>query len=186
MMGSGGMIVMDDQTCMVDVARYFLAFLQDESCGKCTACREGVGQLLEIVTRITRGEGRPGDLELLEELSLAIVDSALCALGTSAPNPLLSTLRYFRGEYEAHVYEKRCPAGVCKALIRYRIDPEKCTGCTLCAGNCPVEAIAGERKKPHVVDHAKCIKCGMCRDVCRFGAVLVESGQESWEKSPSA
>jgi NADH:ubiquinone oxidoreductase subunit F (NADH-binding)/(2Fe-2S) ferredoxin/NAD-dependent dihydropyrimidine dehydrogenase PreA subunit len=184
MMGSGGMIVMDDQTCMVDVARYFLAFLQDESCGKCTACREGVGQLLEIVTRITRGEGQPGDLELLEDLSLAIVDSALCALGTSAPNPLLSTLRYFRDEYEAHVYDKRCPAGVCKALIHYEIDPEKCTGCTLCAGNCPVDAIAGERRKPHVIDHAKCIKCGMCRDVCRFSAVRVESG--SWQESPSA
>jgi NADH-quinone oxidoreductase subunit F len=172
MMGSGGMIVMDEDSCMVDVARYFLHFLMDESCGKCVPCREGVRQMCAILTRITRGEGQTGDIELLEEIAAAVTDGSLCALGGSAPNPVLSTLRYFRDEYEAHIREKRCPAGVCTALVTYAIDPVKCTGCTVCARKCPVKAISGKRKKTHGIDQAICIKCGVCREACRFDAVV--------------
>jgi len=172
MMGSGGLIVMDEDSCMVDVARYFLHFLLDESCGKCIPCREGLRQMCGILDRITVGDGAPADLEALEELAPAIVDGSLCALGRTAPNPVLSTLRYFRDEYEAHIREKRCPAGVCTALIRYDIDAETCTGCTACARKCPVTAIAGERKKLHTIDQDICIKCGICREACRFDAVV--------------
>ncbi len=171
MMGSGGMIVMDEDSCMVDVARYFLHFLMDESCGKCVPCREGIRQMCAILTRITRGEGREGDIALLEEIAAAVTDGSLCALGGSAANPVLSTLRYFRDEYEAHIREKRCPAGVCTALVTYGIDPETCTGCTVCARKCPVAAITGKRKATHSIDQTICIKCGVCREVCRFDAV---------------
>ncbi|MBN2493748.1 MAG: NADH-quinone oxidoreductase subunit NuoF [Deltaproteobacteria bacterium] len=174
MMGSGGMIVMDEDTCMVDVARYFLDFLRDESCGKCTACREGVDAMYQIVSRICNGHGCEGDIELLEDLGETIKDTALCGLGTSAPNPVLSTIAYFRQEYETHISERRCPAGVCKALITYSIDAEKCNGCTLCAKNCPENAISGDKKEVHTIDQSKCIKCGICRDVCRREAVLVQ------------
>jgi NADH:ubiquinone oxidoreductase subunit F (NADH-binding)/(2Fe-2S) ferredoxin/NAD-dependent dihydropyrimidine dehydrogenase PreA subunit len=173
-MGSGGMIVMDDQTCMVDVARYFLEFLRDESCGKCTACREGVDVMYQIVTDICAGKGQDAHIPLLEELGQAVRDGSMCALGGTAPNPVLSTLRYFREEYEAHIREHRCPAGVCKALITYRIDPDKCKACLLCNKNCPQEAITGEKKKPQKIDQQKCIKCGVCRDVCKFEAVTVQ------------
>jgi len=173
-MGSGGMIVMDENTCMVDVARYFLEFLRDESCGKCTACREGVDAMYRIVTDICAGQGQDAHLPLLEELGEAVRDGSMCALGGTAPNPVLSTLRYFKQEYEAHIRDRRCPAGVCKALITYRIDPEKCRACLLCNKNCPQEAIAGEKKKPQKIDQAKCIKCGVCRDVCKFEAVTVQ------------
>ncbi len=173
-MGSGGMIVMDEETCMVEVARYFLSFTQDESCGKCSPCREGTRHMMEILERITRGEGQEGDIELLEHMGRLIKDTALCGLGNTAPNPALTTIRYFRHEYEAHIREKRCPAGVCKPLIHYTILEDKCTGCTLCAKNCPVKCITGERKAPHVIDQAACIKCGMCKDVCKFAAVRVE------------
>jgi NADP-reducing hydrogenase subunit HndC len=173
MMGSGGMIVMDEDTCMVDVARYFLDFLRDESCGKCTACREGTDVMYQIVTAICEGKGREESIPMLEELGQAVRDASMCALGTSAPNPLLSTLRYFREEYEAHIRDRRCPAGVCKALITYRIDPEKCKACLLCNKNCPGGAIAGEKKKPQNIEQDKCVKCGVCRDVCKFGAVTV-------------
>ncbi len=172
MMGSGGMIVMDRDTCMVDVARYFLNFLGEESCGKCTPCREGVRIMHDILTRITEGEGREGDIELLEEIGLGVQRSSLCGLGQSAPNPLLSTIKYYRGEYEAHIREKKCPAGVCKALITYSIDPEKCTGCTLCAERCPEGCITGEKKQPYVLDARKCIKCNACYEACNFDAVL--------------
>jgi NADP-reducing hydrogenase subunit HndC len=173
-MGSGGMIVMDEETCMVDVARYFLEFLRDESCGKCTACREGVDVMYQLVSDICAGKGEEGHIPLLEELGQAVKDGSMCALGGTAPNPVLSTLRYFRDEYEAHIKDRRCPAGVCKALITYRIDPDKCTGCLLCARNCPQEAITGERRKPQTIEQAKCVKCGVCRDVCRFEAVTVQ------------
>ena len=172
MMGSGGMIVMDEDTCMVDVARYFLNFLGEESCGKCTPCREGVRVMADVLTRITRGEGQEGDIELLEEIGLGVQRSSLCGLGQTAPNPLLSTIKYFREEYEAHIRDKKCPGGVCKALITYSIDPQKCTGCTLCVLNCPEGCIAGEKKEAHVVDAAKCIKCNTCYDVCNFDAVV--------------
>jgi len=172
-MGSGGLIVMDESTCMVDVARYFLEFLKDESCGKCTACREGIGVMHDILVRICEGNGADGDIEQLEELAEAVKDASLCALGGTAPNPVLSTIRYFRDEYKSHIEDKRCPAGVCKALITYSIDPEKCKGCRLCAKNCPQEAVSGEAKEPHVIDTDKCIKCGVCSDVCKFEAVLV-------------
>jgi len=170
MMGSGGMIVMDEDTCMVDVAKFFTGFLKDESCGKCVPCREGLNQTYEILDRITKGQGKESDLDLLEELGKVMQDSSLCALGSSAPNPVLSTLRFFRDEYLAHIREKRCPAGVCTALIKFEIT-DKCTGCTLCAKNCPVHAIAGKVKKLHVIDQDKCIKCGVCYDVCKFDAV---------------
>ena len=174
MMGSGGLIVMDERTCMVDVARYFLAFLVDESCGKCTPCREGVFQMHETLSRIVEGEGRPGDIELLEELAPYVKDSSLCQLGGTAPNPVLSTLRHFRHEYEAHINDRKCPAGVCKALVSFRIDAEACKGCTLCKKNCPSDAIAGEKKEPHVIDADKCVKCGVCYEECNFNAVTVE------------
>jgi len=172
MMGSGGMIVMDDHTCMVDVARYFVDFLCDESCGKCTPCREGLVNLREILTRITRGEGRESDLSLLEDLGAALSDGSLCGLGQTAANPVLSTLRYFRDEYEAHIRDRRCPAGVCKALIHYHIT-EDCTGCGSCVKVCPTDAIAGERRALHVIDQGKCIQCGTCMDVCNDDAVVV-------------
>ena len=173
MMGSGGMIVMDEDTCMVDLARYFTKFLTEESCGKCLPCREGLDRMLDILTDITEGRGREGDIELLEELGSLIKETSLCALGNTAPNPVLSTIRYFRDEYEAHINEKRCPAGVCKALITFTIDEEKCTGCRVCARECPQGAISGERKKLHTIDQEKCIKCGLCRDICKFEAITV-------------
>jgi NADP-reducing hydrogenase subunit HndC len=173
-MGSGGMIVMDQDNCMVEVARYFIAFTQEESCGKCSPCREGTWHMKNILTNITEGKGQEGDIELLEHLGRLIKDTALCGLGNTAPNPVLTTIRYFREEYEAHIRDKRCPAGVCKALIRYLIDAEKCTGCQACAKNCPVACIAGERKKTHLIDQSRCIKCGMCKSVCNFDAVRIE------------
>ena len=173
-MGSGGMIVMDEDTCMVDVARYFLEFLRDESCGKCTACREGVDAMCQIVTGICKGKGSPEDIALLEELGQAVKDGSMCALGSTAPNPVLSTLRYFSDEYEAHINELRCPAGVCKALIEYSIDPEKCKACLVCVKSCPQQAISGEKKEPQAIDQEKCVRCGVCRDVCRFDAVMVQ------------
>jgi NADH:ubiquinone oxidoreductase subunit F (NADH-binding) len=174
MMGSGGMIVMDEDTCMVDVARYFLAFNQEESCGKCTACREGIRRMHHILDEITHGRGREGDIEVLEDLGQAMKDASLCALGRMAPNPVLTTLRYFRDEYEAHIKDKRCPAGVCTDLIQYFIIPENCTGCMVCLRNCPEEAISGEKQEVHVIDQDKCIRCGICREVCKFDAVGVE------------
>ncbi|MFH0795719.1 MAG: NADH-quinone oxidoreductase subunit NuoF [Candidatus Omnitrophota bacterium] len=173
MMGSGGMIVMDEDTCMVDVAKYFLDFLKEESCGKCVPCREGIKQMLAILNRICAGEGQEGDIGLLEEISAVLVDVSLCALGTSAPNPVLSTIKYFRQEYETHIKEKKCPAGVCRALIKYYVDEKSCTGCGLCARNCPQNAIKGERKKPHTIDSDKCTRCGICRDICKFDAIKV-------------
>ena len=172
MMGSGGMIVMDEDTCMVDVARYFLHFLIEESCGKCTPCREGLYQQYKILNRITQGLGQEGDIELLEELSEMIQDASLCALGKTAPNPVLSTIRYFRNEYESHIREKKCPAGVCKALFEYVIDETLCTACGKCKRNCPQEAIEGEKKVAHKIIREKCIKCGICFDVCPFNAVM--------------
>jgi NADP-reducing hydrogenase subunit HndC len=172
-MGSGGLIVMDNTTCMVDIARYFLDFVQDESCGKCTPCRVGTKRMLEILENITQGKGRIEDLDLLEELAITIKDSALCGLGQTAPNPVLTTLRYFRDEYEAHVVDKHCPAGVCKALIKYAIDEEACTGCGRCRKACPQDAISGEKKKPHTIDQDKCIRCGICLDNCKFEAIKV-------------
>jgi NADH:ubiquinone oxidoreductase subunit F (NADH-binding)/(2Fe-2S) ferredoxin len=181
MMGSGGMIVMDEDTCMVDVSKFFIQFTNDESCGKCSTCREGSEALLEVLTRITRGDGREGDLEFLEELGKAVKDASMCGLGTTLPNPVLSTIQYFREEYEAHIKEKRCPALVCKNLIKYHILPEKCVGCLLCKKNCPVEAIRGELKHIHVIDHAKCTKCGACIEVCpeKISAVVKVSGAEA-------
>jgi len=170
-MGSGGMIVMDEDDCMVDIAKYFLTFSQDESCGKCTPCREGTMRMLEIVERITEGKGEPADLDRLERLANLVRKASLCGLGRAAPNPVLSTLRFFRHEYEAHVFDKRCPAKKCVALIHYEIDPAKCVGCTACARNCPVPCIAGSPRKTHVIDQARCIRCGRCFQVCRFGAV---------------
>ena len=174
MMGSGGMIIMDEDTCMVDVAKYFLSFLQDESCGKCTSCREGIKRMLEILTCITQGKGKEGDIELLEELSEVVKDTSLCGLGQTAPNPVLTTIRYFRDEYEAHIKDKKCPARVCRDLITYTIDEEKCTGCMRCLKECPQKAIIGERKKPHRILQEKCIKCGICYENCKFGAIKVE------------
>lgn len=171
MMGSGGLIVMDEDNCMVDVARFFLDFTQDESCGKCPPCRIGTKRMLEILERICDGQGEEGDIERLEELAEGIKASALCGLGQTAPNPVLSTIKYFRDEYEAHIYEKRCPAGVCRNLLNYVIDEEKCKGCGICAKKCPGDAITGEKKKPHVIDAAKCVKCGACIEVCPFNAI---------------
>jgi len=173
-MGSGGLVVMDEDTCMVDVARYFLNFTQNESCGKCTFCRVGTKRMLEILSRITEGKGCQGDIELLEELAEKVKANALCGLGQTAPNPVLTTLKYFREEYEAHIHEKRCPAAKCKGLITYKINPEKCTGCGACKKVCFVEAISGERKKAHIIDDEKCVRCGNCVEVCKFEAVEVE------------
>ena len=172
-MGSGGMIVMDQDTCMVDVARYFLDFLKEESCGQCNPCREGIKQMLEILTDICSGQGKEGDIELLEELSDMIKKFSLCGLGTSAPNPVLTTIRYFRDEYEAHIKDKKCPAGVCKGLFHYEIDEEACTGCHQCALKCPQEAITGEKKGPHQLNQEKCITCGICYDACKFNAIAI-------------
>jgi NADH:ubiquinone oxidoreductase subunit F (NADH-binding)/Pyruvate/2-oxoacid:ferredoxin oxidoreductase delta subunit len=173
MMGSGGLVVMDEDTCMVDIARFFMDFIQDESCGKCNPCRIGTRRMLEILNRICEGKGVPEDIERLENLCPQISATALCGLGQGAPNPVVSTLRFFRDEYEAHIFEKRCPAKVCKALIRYEILPEVCTGCTVCARNCPVNAISGERRKPHLIDPDVCIRCGICMQVCNFNAIEV-------------
>ncbi len=172
-MGSGGMIVMDQDTCMVDVARYFLDFLKEESCGQCNPCREGIKQMLEILTNICAGLGKEGDIELLEELGSMIQKFSLCGLGTSAANPVLTTILYFRDEYEAHIKDKKCPSGVCKPLFHYAIDTEVCTGCRLCARECPEDAIVGEKKEPHRLDQDKCVKCGICYEGCKFGAVVI-------------
>jgi NADH-quinone oxidoreductase subunit F len=173
-MGSGGMVVMDDSTCMVEMARFFLDFTAKESCGKCVHCRLGTKRMLEILTRITEGNGKEDDIELLEELCLAIKDGALCGLGQTAPNPVLTTLKYFKNEYIEHINEKKCAAHECTALLKYEIDPEKCRGCTLCSKKCPVNAIEGTVKNPHTIDMDKCIKCGNCKSVCKFNAVEVK------------
>jgi len=172
MMGSGGMIVMDEDTCMVDVARYFIEFLKGESCGKCVPCREGLNRMSEVLNKITQGKGKREDLDILEDLAGILSGGALCALGRTAANPVLSTLHYFRDEYIAHIDEKRCPAGVCRDLIQYSIDPEKCEGCLRCLRACPTGAISGERRKPHTLNQGMCIRCGACYDVCKFGAVI--------------
>jgi NADH-quinone oxidoreductase subunit F len=179
MMGSGGMIVMDEDTCMVDVAKFYLQFTNDESCGKCTTCRDGSEALLEVLTRITSGYGREGDIEFLEELGMGIKDGSMCGLGATLPNPVLSTIRYFRDEYEAHIKEKRCPSKVCKDLMAFWIDPVLCQACLICLRDCPAQSIAGEKGMVHVIDQAKCTKCGNCYDVCppRFNAVKKISGE---------
>lgn len=188
MMGSGGMIVMDEDTCMVDVARYFINFLTDESCGKCVPCREGLRQMHRILSNITRGKGKDGDIELLEELSETAIEASLCALGKSAPNPFLSTLRYFRNEYEAHIRDRKCPAFSCRELIAFHIDPPRCQACMICLRKCPAEAISGGKNQIHVVDQDKCTKCGTCFEVCppRFGAVRKISGEPVPSPIPEA
>jgi NADP-reducing hydrogenase subunit HndC len=171
MMGSGGLIIMDEDNCMVDIARFYMDFIVDESCGKCPTCRIGTKRMLEILERICDGNGVPEDLDALEDLAVALQNGALCALGQTAPNPVLSTLKWFRDEYEAHIYEKRCPAGVCKGLLSYVIDAEKCKACGLCKKNCPADAITGEKKVAHKIDPDKCIKCGACFNACKFDAI---------------
>ena len=174
MMGSGGLIVMDEDTCMVDIAKFFLEFTVDESCGKCTPCRIGTRRMLEILEKITKGQATMEDLDKLEELCYHLKENSLCALGQTAPNPVLSTLRYFRDEYIAHIVDKKCPAGVCKDLVQYRIDPDKCKGCTLCARTCPADAIIGKVREIHMINPEKCLKCGACMEKCRFGAIYKE------------
>ena len=174
MMGSGGLIIMDEDTCMVDIAKFFLEFTVDESCGKCTPCRIGTRRMLEILEKITKGQATMEDLDKLEELCYHLQSSSLCALGQTAPNPVLSTLRYFRDEYIAHIVDRKCPAGVCKDLLQYRIDPDKCKGCTLCARTCPADAIIGSVREVHMIDSEKCLKCGACIEKCRFGAIYKE------------
>jgi NADH-quinone oxidoreductase subunit F/NADP-reducing hydrogenase subunit HndC len=173
MMGSGGLVVMDEETCMVDIARFFMEFTQDESCGKCVPCRVGTRRILEILNRICEGKGEPGDIERLEDLSNNIRGTSLCGLGQGAPTPVISTLRFFRHEYEAHINDKKCPAKVCKALIQYVIHDDICTGCTVCARNCPANAITGERRKPHHIDPDICVRCGICMQVCNFNAITI-------------
>jgi NADH-quinone oxidoreductase subunit F len=173
-MGSGGMVVMDETTCMIDLAKFFLHFTQDESCGKCTFCRIGTKRMLEILERITEGKGKESDIELLENLAFQIKNNSLCGLGQTAPNPVLTTLQYFRAEYEAHIFDKKCPAKVCKPLLKYSINPETCTGCMVCGKKCPTNAIDGDRKKVHVINQSMCIQCGECFNVCKFDAVIVE------------
>ncbi len=172
-MGSGGMIVMDQDTCMVDLARYFVEFLKDESCGQCNPCREGLKNMLDILTDICQGRGKEGDIELLEEIGMMMQKLSLCGLGTSAPNPVLTNILYFRHEYEAHIRDKKCPAGICKPLFHYDIDPESCTGCHVCFQKCPQQAVSGDKKKPHTIDQDKCIKCGICYDGCKFDAIKI-------------
>lgn len=174
MMGSGGMIVMDDRSCMVEVARYYVDFLCEESCGKCTPCREGLRQMRNILTNICEGKGQPGDIELLERLGHTMQDASLCALGKSAANPVLTTIKYFREEYEAHINEHRCPAGVCPDLTRFEVDPDVCRGCGACSRACPTEAISGQKKQAHVIDSTKCIACGSCREACKFDAIMTK------------
>ena len=174
MIGSGGLVVMDEDTCMVEVARFFMNFTQNESCGKCTPCREGTKRMLEILQNIVDGKGKDGDIELLLELAETVSSNALCGLGKSAPNPVVSTIKYFRDEYEAHIYEKRCPTGTCQKLKRFVIDPELCKGCSLCSRNCPVGAITGKVKSPFTIDQDKCIKCGACMSGCKFNAIKEE------------
>jgi NADH-quinone oxidoreductase subunit F len=178
-MGSGGMVVMDESTCMVDVARYFLSFVQSESCGKCTFCRIGTKRMLEILTRITEGKGEEADIAELEDLALKIKMSSLCGLGNTSPNPVLTTLRYFRSEYDDHIRNCRCEAKKCKALIRYQVDAQVCTGCMLCARVCPTKAASGERKKAHTIDQDACIRCGLCYEACRFNAIQITTGREA-------
>ncbi len=185
MMGSGGMVVADEQTCMVEAARYFLEFLTEESCGKCVPCREGLRSSMDVLTRITKGQGRPQDLGLLDEIGSVMQDCCLCALGTSAPNPVLSTLRYFRDEYDAHIHHHQCPAGVCKELIEYAIVPDKCDGCHACVNACSVDALTGAVKQLHKLDGDKCIKCGACLEVCARNAIVTRPNRMPAEATPA-